>query len=82
MKSYKLIEEEVREELARKGHLRWMLRAGAVIAVAGLVIYWYRKVSLRKKLRVISNAGYETAFDIHYPLKHNRPGKKQKPGRA
>jgi hypothetical protein len=41
--------------------------------VAGVVIYNHiRKTKLEKKLVNISDAGYETAYDILYPLKQRR----------
>jgi hypothetical protein len=42
----------------------------ASTVVAGVVIYNHlRKTKLEKKLVNISDAGYETAYDILYPLR-------------
>jgi hypothetical protein len=45
------------------------------IAFAGMTIYLLRKDKDNKhkrRLTVISDAGYETAYDIHYPVKYRR----------
>lgn len=47
------------------------LSIASTIAV-GLLIYKLRKTSFEKKLTNISDAGYETAFDILYPQKTGR----------
>jgi len=47
-----------------------------VITAAVISSICKQKEKRDKKLAVVSDAGYETAFDVHYPLKHNRPGKK------
>ena len=41
----------------------------ASIIVVGYLVYQARKSSFEKKLIEISDAGYETAFDILYPQK-------------
>ena len=43
--------------------------------LAGTTIYLLRKNNRnqhRKRLATVSDAGYETAYDIHYPLKYKR----------
>lgn len=57
----------------------WIL--GAVITTAaitaGVMLTACRQRNMRnKKLAVVSDAGYEIAYDVHYPLKHNKPGKR------
>jgi hypothetical protein len=45
--------------------------------LAGTTIYLLRKNKRKKhkKRRVtVSDAGYETAYDIHYPLRYKRGG--------
>ena len=44
------------------------LTAGAAVAVA--TIYLLRKKKHEKRLVAVSNAGYEMAYDVHYPLKY------------
>ena len=45
--------------------------AGALVGAAtGFVLYLLKKQELKKRLEVVSDAGYETAYDIHYPLKY------------
>jgi hypothetical protein len=70
--------KQSRSEKRRKVGTNWATGIFLTAAAAGIMIYMVRKMSRRRKLRIISNAGYETAHDIHYPLKHNRPGKGQK----
>jgi hypothetical protein len=71
-------EEQPLTEKRQQRGVYWATGIFLTAAAAGIVIYMVRKMSRRRKLRIISNAGYETAHDIHYPLKHNRPGKGQK----
>ena len=43
--------------------------------IAGTAIYLLRKnnrLQHKKRLTTVSDAGYETAYDIHYPLKYKR----------
>lgn len=47
------------------------LSIASTIAI-GLLVYKLRKTSFEKKLVNISDAGYETAFDILYPQKPSR----------
>jgi hypothetical protein len=44
----------------------------SAVIVTGIVIYSLKKSRLEKKLISVSDAGYETAFDILYPLKSQR----------
>jgi len=54
------------------------LTGATIILAAVLVTTCATKSKKQKKLAVVSDAGYETAFDVYFPLKHNRPGKKTK----
>lgn len=45
------------------------------LAFAGMTIYLLRKDKHNKhkrRLTVVADAGYETAYDIHYPIKYRR----------
>jgi hypothetical protein len=42
----------------------------ATAAVAITAIYLLRKRKHHKRLIAVSNAGYEMAYDIHYPIKY------------
>ncbi|MEO5999721.1 MAG: hypothetical protein ABIN89_23195 [Chitinophagaceae bacterium] len=44
----------------------------AATLVIGFLVYQLRKNSFEKKLINISDAGYETAFDVLYPPKTHR----------
>jgi hypothetical protein len=47
------------------------LTALTTTLIAGTTIYLLlRKKKHRKKLIAISNAGYEMAYDIHFPVKY------------
>jgi hypothetical protein len=46
----------------------------ATAALAGTVIYLLHRKKHQKKLAVISNAGYEMAYDVHFPVKYKRRG--------
>ena len=41
----------------------------AAAAVVGANLYLLKKYKHKKRLAVVSDAGYETAYDIHFPLK-------------
>jgi hypothetical protein len=45
------------------------LLAGAAAAAA---IYVIRKKRQDRRLDVVSNAGYEMAYDVHYPMKYRK----------
>lgn len=49
------------------------LIAGIVMVMATGVIIWVAKIKDRKKRKIVADAGYETAYDIFFPLKHNQP---------
>jgi len=44
----------------------------AAVAVVGTNLYLAKKTKHKKRLAVISDAGYETAHDIHFPLKYRK----------
>ena len=51
---------------------------GALIAAIGIfaaIFLLIKKIQLKKKLTIISNAGYETAQDINFPLRKHKPRK-------
>jgi hypothetical protein len=41
-------------------------------ALTGATIYLLKQCRHKKRMAVISDAGYETAYDIHFPLKYKR----------
>jgi len=48
----------------------------ASVTIAGVTIFSFKKTKLEKRLTSVSDAGYETAYDILYPLKSQRSKKK------
>lgn len=44
---------------------------------AGFALYLLSKRKKNKRKAFVSNAGYEMAYDIHYPLKYGRPSRSQ-----
>jgi hypothetical protein len=48
------------------------------IVVAGAAIYLFRRIKKHNILTTVADAGYETAHDVHFPLKHNRPKRYRK----
>jgi hypothetical protein len=42
------------------------------VTVAGITIFSIKKTKLEKRLLSVSDAGYETAYDVLYPLKGQR----------
>jgi hypothetical protein len=54
------------------------MAAAAVITAAIVLNVCKQKTKREKKLAVISDAGYEIAHDVHFPLRHNKPGKRVK----
>ena len=43
-----------------------------VAAAVGVNAFLIKRMRHKKKLAVVSDAGYETAFDIHFPLKYKK----------
>jgi hypothetical protein len=41
-------------------------------SLVGVTIYLLRKDKRKRRMTVVANAGYETAYDIHYPIKYGR----------
>lgn len=51
----------------------YKLALGIALTIAfGIIVYHIKKVKVEKRLITISDAGYETAYDILYPIKVNR----------
>ena len=46
----------------------------ATVALAGTAIYLLHRKKHQRKLAVVSNAGYEMAYDVHYPMKYKKRG--------
>jgi len=44
----------------------------AASAAALTAIYLVTKKRREKRLAVVSNAGYEMAYDVHYPVKYKK----------
>jgi hypothetical protein len=44
----------------------------AATAAALTAVYLITKKKHDKRLAVISNAGYEMAYDVHYPMKYKK----------
>ena len=46
----------------------------ALAATTMAIAYLFRRIRIRRQRQqeVVANAGYELAYDVHYPLKHNR----------
>jgi hypothetical protein len=44
----------------------------AATAAAATAIYLIAKKKREKRLAVVSNAGYEMAYDVHYPIKYKK----------
>jgi len=44
----------------------------ASATVAGIAIFSIKKTKLEKRLLSVSDAGYETAYDVLYPSKNQR----------
>jgi hypothetical protein len=53
------------------------LIAGALAIIAAGVIILISKIKDRRKRKIVAEAGYETAYDIYFPLKHNHPRARQ-----
>jgi hypothetical protein len=44
----------------------------AVAAVAVTTFYMFRKRKHKKRSEFAANAGYELAYDVHFPVKYKR----------
>ena len=43
-----------------------------VAALAGTTLYLLRKNKHKKRLDLVANAGYEMAYDVHFPVKYRK----------
>jgi hypothetical protein len=43
-----------------------------VAALAGTTLYLLRKNKHQKRLDLVANAGYEMAYDVHFPVKYKK----------
>ena len=50
----------------------------AAVTAAFVLTVCKQKTKREKELAVVSDAGYEIAHDVHFPLRHNKPGKRVK----
>ena len=41
-------------------------------SLVGVTIYLLRKDKHKRRMTVVADAGYETAYDVHYPIKYRR----------
>lgn len=48
------------------------LTALTTTLAAGITVYLLIKRNQRKRKDFVANAGYEMAYDIHYPMKYRR----------
>jgi FMN phosphatase YigB (HAD superfamily) len=44
----------------------------SLLAGTAATLYILRKKKHKKRLAVVSNAGYEMAYDVHYPMKYKK----------
>lgn len=51
------------------------LTALTTTLAAGITLFLLRKRKHAKRKAFVSNAGYEMAYDIHYPMKYRRPNR-------
>ena len=61
----------------KKKHVIAIAAISAVLA--GTTIYLLQRKQRNKRKAFIANAGYETAYDVHYPIRYSRSkGKAEK----
>jgi hypothetical protein len=48
------------------------LTAFTTLLAGAATIYLLTKKKREKRLAVVSNAGYEMAYDVHYPIKYKK----------
>jgi hypothetical protein len=48
------------------------LTAFTTLLAGAATIYLLTKNKREKRLAVVSNAGYEMAYDVHYPIKYKK----------
>jgi hypothetical protein len=58
------------------------LTALTTAIAAGFTTYLLTKRKHAKRKAFVSNAGYEMAYDIHYPLKYSRQSRYGRPDRT
>lgn len=52
---------------------KWTIGITSTLLAAGIVAYFLiQKNAAQKKLDTVADAGYETAYDVLYPLKNAR----------
>lgn len=60
----------------KKGYMENLKLAAGLMVAAGAALYIFSEIKRRKKLKIIADAGYETAHDIYFPLKDRRQKRK------
>ena len=51
------------------------LTALTTTLAAGFTVYLLNRRRHAKRKDFVANAGYEMAYDIHYPLRYSKPGR-------
>jgi len=46
-------------------------------ALVGLTIYLFKKKEHKKRRALVSNAGYEMAYDVHFPVRYKKPSRRE-----
>lgn len=46
--------------------------AALTAVAAGVTIYLIQRKKRERRKAFIANAGYETAYDVHYPIRYSR----------
>ena len=49
-----------------------VLTALTATLAAGITVYFLSRRKTKKRRDFVANAGYEMAYDIHYPIKYRR----------
>jgi len=46
-------------------------------ALVGLTIYLWKKNEHKKRRALVSNAGYEMAYDVHFPVRYKKASRRE-----
>lgn len=47
---------------------RYIITASAILSITITAFYLFNKLKQRKMSKIVADAGYETAADVHFPL--------------
>ena len=69
------------ERVKRREDMKNTQKIAALTLTAGLVgltIYLLKRKEHKKRRTLVSNAGYEMAYDVHFPVRYKKASRREK----